>query len=149
MTEEIIRFPVNSRQWLLQAFYSVATFLVFMKLAGVVTAVVVILIFNLFMLAKPVAVLIDARRKTLKYVYRKVYSFRGRSDIDISGYSRIYMQVESYASRSLHLSGPRGEHLKVAVFNQSPVSPNRHIEEITALGETIAKALNIFNGGNV
>jgi hypothetical protein len=149
MTEEIIELPVDSRQWLLQAFYSAALFIVILKLAGAVVAVAMVLIFNAFMLARPVAALIDARRKTLRYVYRKAYSFRRQPDIDLSIFSRIYTQVESYASRSLHLSGPRGEHLKLAKFKQSPVSPKQHIEEITALREAIAKALKINDGGNV
>lgn len=149
MTEEIIEFPVNSRQGLLQAFYSAALFIVALKLAGVAVAVAVLLIFNIFMLARPVAALVDARRKTLRYVYRKAYSFRRQPDIDLSIFSRIYTQVESYASRSLHLSGPRGEHLKLAKFNQSPASPKQHIKEITALREAIAKALKIHDGGNV
>ncbi|MCQ4276263.1 hypothetical protein [Stutzerimonas degradans] len=84
MTEEIIELPVNSRQGLLQAFYSAALFIVALKLAGVAIAVAVLLIFNIFMLARPVAALVDARRKTLRYVYRKAYSFRRQPDIDLS-----------------------------------------------------------------
>lgn len=149
MTEEIIEFPVDSRQWLLQTFYSAVLFLVVMKLAGAAMAVIVVSILNAFMLAGPVTALLDARRKTLRYVYRKTYSFRSQPDIDLSNYSRIYTQIESYASRSLYLSGPRGEHIKLAKFNQSPISPNQHIKEVTALRENIAKALRIYDGGNV
>jgi hypothetical protein len=147
MTEDLIRLPTSSRQWLLQAFYSALVFIVSVKLAGIVTAVAVSLFLNAVMLAKPVAALISAQNKTLKYVYRKPYSFRSQPEVDLSKYSRVYTQIESYAGRSLHLSGPRGEHLTLAKFNQSPISPNLHIKEIKKFRESIAKALEIHDGG--
>lgn len=147
MTEEIIRLPANSRQWFLQAFYSALLFMAAIKFTSIGVAIAATLALNAAMLAKPVAALINTQNKTLKYVYRKPYLVRSKPDIDLSQYSRIYTQIESYAGRSLHLSGPKGEHLTLAKFNQSPISPNQHITEITAFRETIAKALDIHDGG--
>ncbi|WP_172153377.1 hypothetical protein [Pseudomonas tumuqii] len=149
MTEEFIEFPTDSRQWLLRAFYSAMLFVVAIKVANTTIAIAAIVVLNAIMLAKPVTALINTQSKTLKYVYRKPYSFRCQSEIDLSKYSRIYTQVESYAGRSLHLSGPKGEHLILAKFNQSPTSPNQHIKEVTTLRKAIASALKIHDGGDV
>ncbi|MFZ3155356.1 hypothetical protein [Pseudomonas sp.] len=149
MTEELIELPTDSRQWLLQAFYSAMLFIVVTKIANTTIAIAGVLVLNTIMLAKPVTALINIQNKTLQYVYRKPYSLRRQSTIDLSKFSRIYTQVESYAGRSLHLSGPKGEHLMLAKFNQHPTSPNQHIKEITELRETIAKALKIHDGGDV
>ncbi len=149
MTEEFIELPTDSWQWLLQAFYSTMLFVVTIKVATTTIAIAAVLVLNAFMLAKPVSALINIQNKTLKYVYRKPYSFRRQSEIDLSKYSRIYTQIESYAGRSLHLSGPKGEHLMLAKFNQSPISPNQHVKEIIALREAIASALKIHDGGDV
>lgn len=148
MNEVTIELPANSRQWLLQAFYSAMLFIVVIKAANTTTAIAAILALNAVMLAKPVTALINTQNKTLKYTYRKPYSFLRQSEIDLAKYSRIYTQIESYAGRSLHLSGPKGEHLMLAKFNQSPTSPNKHIKEITAFREAIANALKIHDGGD-
>jgi len=149
MTEEFIELPTDPRQWLLQAFYSAMLFIIVTKIASATIAIAGVLVLNAIMLAKPVTALINIQDKTLKHVYRKPYSFRRQSKIDLSKFSRIYTQIESYAGRSLHLSGPKGEHLMLAKFNQSPISPNQHIKEITALREAIASALKIHDGGNI
>jgi hypothetical protein len=48
----------------------------------------------------------------------------------------------------LHLSGPKGEHLLLAKFNQNPMSANQHIHEIKALREILASALEFKDGGD-
>ncbi|MFT5781631.1 MAG: hypothetical protein ACI9EB_000999 [Pseudomonas sp.] len=148
MTEDLIEFPKEPYQWFLQAIYSAIFFVVAIKLSGITAAVLIVIAFNSLFLAKPVKISIDPKTKTLKYSYRKLYAFRKPHEIDLSIYSRIYSQIESYAGRSLHLSGPKGEHLLLAKFNQNPMSANQHIHEIKALREILASALELKDGGD-
>ena len=147
MTEELIEFPRESHQWFLQATYSTIIFVVAVKFSSIAIAALIVIAFNARVLAKPAVVLINPHTKALHYRYRKPFAFRKAEDIDLSVYSRIYSQIDSYASRSLHLSWPKGEHLLLAKFNQNPMSANQHIHVIQALRETLASALEIKDGG--
>jgi len=147
MHEEIIDIPVSQHKWFLQTIYSAILFLVAIKLTNTIFATTAVVALNALLLSKPKSARIDTKRKTLIYFYRRPYSFIIEREIDLSKYSRIYSQIESYAGRSLHLSGPGGEHLVIAKFDQNPTSANQHIQEVTQLRKNLATALGIHDGG--
>lgn len=147
MHEDMIYIPVSASKWLLQTVYSAILFLVAIKLTNTIFAITAVVALNAALLAKPKSAVIDTKRKILTYSYRKPYSLILGRQVDLSSYSRIYSQVESYAGRSLHLSGSRGEHLVIAKFDQNPASANQHIQEITQLRKNIASKLGIHDGG--
>lgn len=147
MHEEIIEIPFSKNKWFLQTIYSTILFLYAIKLTNTIFATTAVAALNALLLSKPKSASIDTKRKILTYSYRKPYSLIIKRNIDLSKYSRIYSQIESYAGRSLHLSGPRGEHLVIAKFDQNPTSANQHIQEVTQLRKNLANALGIHDGG--
>lgn len=149
MREEIINIPVSQNKWFLQAIYSAILFLCAIKLTNIIFATTVVAALNALLLSKPKSAHVDAETKILTYFYRKPYSLVLKKKIDLSKYSRIYSQIESYGGRSLHLSGLGGEHLVIAKFDQCLTSANRHVQEVAQLRKNLARALGVHDGGEV
>ena len=147
MHKEIIDIQISQNKWFLQIIYSAILFLATIKPTNTILSATAVVALNAFLLSKPKSACIDIKRKTLTYFYRNPYSLIMKKEIDLSKYSRIHSQIESYAGRSLHLIGPGGEHLVIAKFDQNPSSANQHIQEVAQLRKNLANALGLHDGG--
>lgn len=143
----VIDIPLGTHRWFLQAIYCAMIFLVCFKFTHLAVAVLAVGMVLLFFAAQPIGVQIDPVRKTLDWVYRPQFAFRRQAPIDLAPYSRIYSQIESYAGRSLHLSGPQGQHVCIGHFDQSPTDAQWHLHEVARLRQQLAQALGIHDGG--
>lgn len=147
--EEEINFPARSRSWFIQTFLTLIVFIPAWKWFGLWPGVALALLFNIPLLIRPSRVSICPNSRRLVFSYTRFSPFRKEKEVDLAMFSRVYSQIDSYAARSLHLSGPKGEHLKLASFAQSVTSAHRHIEEMTELRQRIARALQLTDGGEV
>ncbi|HYQ38600.1 MAG TPA: hypothetical protein VER09_06640 [Pseudomonas sp.] len=147
MHKETIDIQINQNKWFLQIIYSAILFLATIKLTNTILATTAVATLNALLLSKPKSARINIKRKTLTHSYRKPYSLIIKTEIDLSKYSRIHSQIESHAGRSLNLSGPGGEHLVIAKFDQNPSSANQHIQEVAQLRKNLANALGLHDGG--
>lgn len=145
--EAAISLPARSRSWFIQAILTAIVFMPAWKWYGLWPGVALALLFNLPLVLGPSRITIYPQARRLVFSYPGFGSFRRQKTVDLAGFSRVYSQIDSYAARSLHLSGPQGEHLKLASFAQSVRSANRHIEEVAELRKRIASALHIVDGG--
>lgn len=98
-------------------------------------------------LAQPRKVLVSFDSKKAIFVYSSLNPFRKRKEVSLDVFSRVYEQPCGYGGRSIHFSGPRGEHLLLVKLHPRLWNLGIHAEEAKSLRHKLAAGLKIANGG--
>lgn len=98
-------------------------------------------------LTRTQCVLIAVDTRQAEFVNSTLNPFRKHRLVSLAGYSRVYADTfYRHGGWSIHLSGPRGEHLLLARI-PSPGSPSFHDEHVRSICARIASGLHIADGG--
>lgn len=108
--DQAIEFPVSSRGWFMQLVFSTIAALIAYQVNPWLALACVVGLQALYLSRSAVAS-IDLTTRTLRLKHRSPLTFWRPKSVDLSSFTLIYSQIESYGARSLHLTGARGEHL--------------------------------------
>jgi hypothetical protein len=131
------------------------------NLLGMATALAVFVGLTVWWLTRTQAVRISFDARTATFVYSSLNPFRKHKVVSLAGFSRVYVTpfIRNNGC-SIHLSGPRGEHLVLARIPSPRLIPKDlglnatdlgfptfHDEHARALCNKIAIGLGITDGG--
>lgn len=114
---------------------------------GLVSALTIFVVLAVWWLTRTRFVWISFDTKQVTFVNSSLNPFRKRKVVSLAGYSRVYASpFYKNGGWSIHLSGPRGEHLLLARI-PSPWAPTFHDDYVRSLCVKIASGLRITDGG--
>ena len=114
---------------------------------GLVTALIVFVALAVWWLARPQSVIVSFDTRDATFVYSSLNPLRKHKVVSLAGFSRVYaVAFVKNGGWSIHLSGPRGEHLLLAEIS-SPWAPSFHNDYVRSLCVKIASGLRIADGG--
>lgn len=114
---------------------------------GLILLMIVLVILAGWWLARPQSVIISFGKREATFTYSSMNSLRRHKVVSIAGFSRVYASpFYKNGGWSIHLSGPRGEHLLLAQI-PSPWQPTFHNEYVRGLCAKISAGLRISDGG--
>lgn len=113
---------------------------------GALMALIIFGLIALRWLTRTQGVIINFETKEATFFKSELNPIHRRSVISLTNYSRVYATpFHENGGWSLHLSGPKGEHLLLAKFPQ-PFSGTSTDDTVRALCSRIASGLNIKDG---
>lgn len=96
---------------------------------------------------RPQSIVISFDKRKATFVYSSMNLLRKHKAVSLAGFSRVYASpFYKNGGWSIHLSGPRGEHLLLARI-PSPWEPTFHDDYVRNLCVKIAAGLRIADGG--
>lgn len=114
---------------------------------GLVSLIVVLVILAGWWLAQPQSINISFSKREATFTYSSMNPLRRHKLVSLAGFSRVYASpFYRNGGWSIHLSGPRGEHLLLAQI-PSPWRPTFNDKYVRALCAKISAGLRIFDGG--
>ena len=113
------------------------------NILGLGTALSVLLALAVWWLARPQSIIISFDTKEGTFVYSSLNPFRQRKVVSLAKFSRVYASpFYRHGGWSIHLSGPRGEHLLLARI-PSPWAPTFRVDDRRSICTKIASVLHI------
>lgn len=117
------------------------------NLLGLVSVLTIFVALAAWWLIRPQSVWISIDTKEATFVNSSLNPFRKSKTVSLAVYSRVYASpIYKNGGWSIHLSGPRGEHLLLARI-PSPWVPTFHDDYVRSLCVKIASGLRIADGG--
>lgn len=114
---------------------------------GLTLLMIVLVILVGWWLFRRQSVIISFGKREATFTYSSMTPFRRHKVVSLAGFSRVYASpFYKNGGWSIHLSGPRGEHLLLAQIS-SPWQPTFHDEYVRALCAKISGGLGIPDGG--
>lgn len=114
---------------------------------GLVLLTIVLVTLSLWWLGRPQSIIISLDKREATFVYSSLNPFRKHRVVSLAAFSRVYASpFYKNGGWSIHLSGPRGEHLLLARI-PSPWQPSFHDNYVRFLCTKIAAGLRIADGG--
>ncbi len=114
---------------------------------GLAIILPVFMVLAAWRLTRTQSVLVSFDTREATFVYSSLNPFRKNKVVSLAGFSRVYASpFYKNAGWSIHLSGPRGEHLLLAEF-PSYWAPGSHDDYVQSLHAKLASGLRIANGG--
>lgn len=93
-------------------------------------------------------IVVSFRNKEATFFFSQLNPFREPKTVSLREFTRVYASpFVRYTGWSLHLSGPRGQHLLLARF-PSPFKTMLRDEKVLDLCDLISRELIVFNGGD-
>lgn len=117
------------------------------NLFGLVSVLTIFVVLAAWWLIRPQSVRISFDTKQATFGSSSLNPFQVSKVVSLTGYSRVYASpFYKSGGWSIHLSGPRGEHLLLARI-PSPWAPTFHDDYVRSLCVKIASGLQIADGG--
>lgn len=152
MTEEIdqtIEIHEEPNPWLYGPFLFLAACAVVFQpnRLGLTSLTIILVILVGWWLSRRQSVIISFGKREATFTYSSMNPFRKHKVVSLAGFSRVYASpFYRNGGWSIHLSGPRGEHLLLAQI-PSPWEPTFHNEYVRGLCAKISAGLRICDGG--
>lgn len=114
---------------------------------GYVTALIMFITMALWWLTRTQSSIISFDKREVTFVRSQFNPFQKRKVVSVVGFSRVYATpFYENGGWSIHISGPRGEHLLLARI-PSPFAPTLRNDYVRFLVRQIASGLQITDGG--
>jgi hypothetical protein len=114
---------------------------------GYVIPLTVFIALAAWWLTRTQATIISFEKREATFVRSELNPFQKRKVVSLAGFSRVYATpFYRNAGWSIHMSGPKGEHLLLARI-PSPFAPTLRNDYVRSLCAQIASGLQIADGG--
>ncbi|MBU1237624.1 MAG: hypothetical protein KJ788_12570 [Gammaproteobacteria bacterium] len=151
LTHQGIEIHNKPNPWLLglALFFAASIVLSQPNRFGLVILLAVFVTLAAWWLTRVQSVFISFDRRETTFVYSSLNPLRKRKVVSLAGFTRVYAnRYVKDGGWSIHLSGPRGEHLSLAQI-PSFWEPTLHGDHVRSLCNKIAAGLQIADGGGV
>lgn len=114
---------------------------------GYVTALIVFIALAAWWLTRTQSTIISFEKREATFVRSEINPFQKCKFVSLVGFSRVYATpFYRNGGWSIHMSGPRGEHLMLARI-PSPFAPTLRNDYVRSICAQIASGLQIADGG--
>jgi len=148
-TKQEIEIQTNPNPWLFGvAFFAAFGALFQPNLFGFAYFLVVFVVIIVWWLFRAQSVIIYFDKREAAFINSPLNPLQKKRMVPLAEFSRVYASpFYKNAGWSIHLSGPRGEHLLLARMPSSPFAPSFRDDYVRSLCVRIASGLQIADGG--